>query len=85
MSDFRSILTTLLFTFSSISAYSQSIDLSKKTQIDSIVMRIMTENKIVGLSIGIVKNNIIYYSQGYGSKEIDQVAPIDSFTNKTLV
>lgn len=72
---------TRLFIFSAISGHSQSIHLAKRPQIDSVVKRLMADNKIVGLSIGIVKDGQIFYTQGYGSKEINEVAPIDSFTN----
>lgn len=70
----------LIFCFE-LKSFSQNTASNKFSQIDSVVLKIMTENKIVGLSIGIVKDNKIFYTKGYGTKEIKKEEPIDSLTN----
>jgi CubicO group peptidase (beta-lactamase class C family) len=52
-----------------------------ENNIDSVVLQLMSANKIIGLSIGIIKNDSIYFSKGYGTKKINEEAPIDSLTN----
>lgn len=72
-------ISTLVFlSFSSIGQISQTSAIHK---IDSIVTGYMTANKMVGVSIGIVKDGKIYLTKGYGTGEIDKVKPIDSLTN----
>jgi CubicO group peptidase (beta-lactamase class C family) len=41
----------------------------------------MAAEKIIGLSIGIVKSNLIYYTKGYGTLEINTGKKVDSLTN----
>ncbi len=77
----KSILTILapsLFFLSSIGQITQTIAINK---IDSIVTAYMTTNKMVGVSIGIVKDGKIYLTKGYGTAEINKVKAIDSLTN----
>jgi CubicO group peptidase (beta-lactamase class C family) len=62
-------------------SFAQYSDKDKKGQIDRVVAKMMTANKIIGLSIGIVKDGKIFYTKGYGTKEIGKVAAIDSTTN----
>jgi CubicO group peptidase (beta-lactamase class C family) len=50
-------------------------------QIDSVVAGYMQQNKMVGLSVGIVKDGKIYLDKGYGFAEVDQPAKVDSLTN----
>lgn len=65
--------------------WNTTIPLSTQTsdveKIDSIVSNYVRENKLVGVSIGIVKDGKIYLSKGYGTREIDKFQPIDSLTN----
>ncbi|MBK9730868.1 MAG: beta-lactamase family protein [Chitinophagaceae bacterium] len=49
--------------------------------IDSVVWKEMADHKIIGLSIGIVKDGSIFYTKGYGTREVRKTAPIDSTTN----
>ncbi|MBK8640734.1 MAG: hypothetical protein IPN15_00525 [Saprospiraceae bacterium] len=59
----KSILTILapsLFSLSSIGQITQTIAINK---IDSIVTAYMTTNKMVGVSIGIVKDGKIYLTK----------------------
>ena len=53
---------------------------STKT-IDSIVNKTLTDNDVPGISLGIVKDGHTYYYKGYGTKNLETRAPIDSFTN----
>lgn len=59
--------------------------LSKETsdldRIDSIVTHYLTENKMVGVSLGIVKDGKIYLTKGYGTQEVGTSKPVDSLTN----
>ena len=49
--------------------------------IDSIASLHLTNDKITGLSIGIVKNNSVFYTKGYGSRTIGENKSVDSSTN----
>jgi len=49
--------------------------------IDSIANYHLKKDKIVGLSIGIVKNDKVFYTKGYGTKTIGENQSIDSTTN----
>ncbi len=50
-------------------------------KIDSIVTAYLTKYNMVGVSIGIVKDDNIYYAIGYGTREFTQLKPVDSVTN----
>jgi CubicO group peptidase (beta-lactamase class C family) len=78
---FRRTVVTISILFFGNTSYSQSTEQLQKRQIDSVVQKIMTENSIVGLSIGIVKDDKIFYNKGYGTKEVNTNSPIDSLTN----
>lgn len=76
----------LLISFLCLSLQSnKTAPLSEKSsdldRIDSIVTHYLTENKMVGVSIGIVKDGKIYLTKGYGTREIGTSQPIDSLTN----
>ena len=71
-------LVTFLLTLFCLDSFSQTLDISK---VDSIVQGLMTQNKIVGLSLGIVKGGKIIYTQGYGTGRIGEAVMIDSTTN----
>jgi CubicO group peptidase (beta-lactamase class C family) len=75
------ILTILALVFLSLSSIGQISQTSAIIKIDSIVNDYMTTNKMVGVSIGIVKDGKIYLTKGYGTAEIDKEKPIDSLTN----
>ena len=68
----------LIFTLNSLGQERDSI---LRDKIDSIVTMYMATNDIVGISIGIVKNNKIYYTKGYGTARINTNKPIDTLTN----
>lgn len=72
------ILALLVLSLSSIGQISYTNAINKS---DSIVTAYMKANKMVGVSIGIVKNGKIYLVKGYGTAEINKVKPIDSLTN----
>lgn len=71
----------ILFCSYALSGYAQTNDVNGFARIDSVVSKAMTENKIVGLSLGIVKNGEIFYLKGYGTREVRKEEPVDSFTN----
>lgn len=49
-------------------------------KVDSIIKQRMIENRILGLSIGIVKNGEIFYCKGYGYTNLDSIYPVASDT-----
>jgi CubicO group peptidase (beta-lactamase class C family) len=75
------IIPVLLLLFSLNCSFGQEADLKLQKKIDFIVKTHMKANDIVGISIGIVRNNKIYYTKGYGTAEINTNRPIDSLTN----
>lgn len=77
----RSILIVLVLFVMSLSSTGQTSQTNLISKIDSIVTAYMTTNKIVGISIGIVKDGKIYLTKGYGTTEIDKLKPVDSLTN----
>ena len=86
MTKFILILTILLASVLCLSLQShKTAPLSKQKsdldRIDSIMNNYFTENKLVGVSIGIVKDGKIYLTKGYGTREIGTSKPIDSLTN----
>ncbi len=74
-------LLILAFLFLALSAIGQISDTSVVNKIDSIVIGYMATNKMIGVSIGIVKDDKVYLSKGYGTAEIDKVKPVDRLTN----
>ena len=79
---FNFFLLTTTFGFVGLSSsFGQNLDKNRNAQIDSIVLKAMDENKIVGISLGIVKDGKILYTRGYGTKEIGKSSTIDSTTN----
>lgn len=64
-----------------LNASSQAAGITQYSQIDAIVSKVMSDYKIPGLSIGIVKDNSVFLLKGYGTRDIDTMAPVDSFTN----
>jgi len=71
---------TVLILLHNFSAFGQS-DVQLKFTIDSMVKACMISEKAVGVSIGIVKNGKIFYTKGYGTKELGTNKPVDSLTN----
>ena len=78
---FRNVIVVCGYLLFTNSSDAQPNKQTFKIQIDSLVQKIMIEHKIVCISIGIVKNNEIFYTKGYGSKDINISSPIDSLTN----
>lgn len=86
MAKFIQTITIVLASVICLSLQShKELQLTKQSQdidrIDSIVTRYLTENKMVGVSIGIVKDGKIYLTKGYGTQEVGTSKPIDSLTN----
>lgn len=72
------VLALLALSPASIGQISHTNNINK---IDSIITAYMIANKMVGVSIGIVKDGKIYLTKGYGTAEIGKLRPIDSLTN----
>ncbi len=86
MSKYIQALTLLLIfvlclTLQSHKTTALSDETSDLGRIDSIVTNYLTAHKMVGVSIGIVKDREIYLTKGYGTREIGTSKPIDSLTN----
>ncbi len=75
---FSSTLLLAIFFGITCTSFAQSIPQEK---IDSIVAATMRENKMVGVSLGIVRQGKIIYTQGYGTRILWKSEPIDSTTN----
>ncbi len=77
LSPIRFLFLMLLFTTFSMQTMGQTVFGS----IDSLVNKTMQEERIPGVSIGIVKNGRILYMQGYGTRTKGKAEPVDSLTN----
>ena len=77
----KSTLLTLALLLLSLFAGGQIPKTSAIHKIDSIISEYMMNNKMVGVSIGIVKDQKVYLTKGYGTTEINGTKPIDSLTN----
>ncbi len=73
-------LYILLFAFG-MKAFAQLPEGVYKKQIDSLILTGMRETKAVGVAVGIVKDGKIVYQQGYGTKKLNTIQPVDSLTN----
>jgi len=73
-------LLAFLLTFFSLCAFSQ-VSLNLENKIDSIVEHHLEVDKIVGFSVGIVKNGEVLFTKGYGTRTMGEEQPIDSLTN----
>lgn len=71
------IVLLILFT----KAFGQVSSILLKSKIDSMIRAEMPKEKAVGVAIGVVKDGKIWYSKGYGTKELNTNKPIDSLTN----
>lgn len=74
-------LVSIILLLCVLNSLGQNRDSVLLNKIDSIVTMYMTTNDIVGISIGIVKSDKIYYIKGYGTAEINANKPVDSLTN----
>ncbi len=72
----QSILFVLLFF--TLQLFAQTIN---KQKIDSIILSTMQQHKIIGVSLGIVKDGKIIYTKGYGTTKVGTFNTIDSTTN----
>jgi CubicO group peptidase (beta-lactamase class C family) len=75
------ILTIFTFHICCLTTIGQTIQASKTHKIDSIINGYLMTNKMVGVSIGIVKNGEIIFIKGYGTTEIGNSITVDSLTN----
>ncbi|MFK7906215.1 MAG: serine hydrolase domain-containing protein, partial [Chitinophagales bacterium] len=73
-------LLAFLLTFFSLCAFSQ-VSPNLENKIDSIVEHHLEVDKIVGFSVGIVKNGEVLFTKGYGTRTMGEEQPIDSLTN----
>ena len=79
--NIRWMLTCNLILLFSWNTFSQVISQQVQTQIDSVILKAMHENKIVGLSLGIVSNGKVIFVKGYGTRQVHKQEPVDSVTN----
>lgn len=77
----KPILIVIAFLTVSICSFGQISHTSTVHKIDSIVTAYMASNKMVGVSIGIVRDGKIYLAKGYGTTAINKQTPTDSLTN----
>lgn len=71
---------TIIILLLRLCAFGQT-DTQLISAIDSMVKANMVSDKAVGVAIGIVKNGKIFYTKGYGTKELGTNKPVDSLTN----
>lgn len=55
-----------------------SIQVSAQSALDTAIQHIMQENQVVGLSVAVVKNNKIVYTNAYGYKDLESKTPLRS-------
>ncbi len=55
--------------------------MKSKMKIDSFISRTMQEEKMVGLSLGVVRDGQVWYMKGYGVKKAGASDAVDSVTN----
>jgi CubicO group peptidase (beta-lactamase class C family) len=77
----KKIASLLLFLLVLNNTYGQTTDLKLQEKIDTIINRYMKATNIVGISIGIIRNNKSYYTKGYGTIKLQTNKPVDSLTN----
>lgn len=76
-----SLLLLILFASCTKTSFMQNIEVPSSNKdlnekIDAIVVNKMNEYNIPGLSIGVVKNNAIIYTKGYGVRSIERMEPV---------
>lgn len=65
----NSLFLIIFLSLFQISTFAQN---SQHAEIDSLILSKMKENRIVGLSVGIVKDGESFYSKGYGYTSVDK-------------
>ena len=73
----QQLMLSFLFTFFQSLTFGQ---LALHQKIDSLVQAKMKDNKIVGLSIGIVKDGNTFYTKGYGFTSVDSLFKVSDQT-----
>ncbi len=73
----RVILIVLLFLFRCFFSSAQNIHLDS---LDLFIRRMMVDFDVPGLAVGIVRNDSILFSKGYGTREIHKQFPVDANT-----
>ncbi len=77
----KSLIATLFLTLCILGVDAKTHKQADVATIDSLVTSYMLTNKMVGVSIGIVKDGKIYLTKGYGTTEVGKAKPVDSLTN----
>lgn len=54
------------------------MEVSAQSALDTAIQRIMQENQVVGLSVAVVKNDKIIYTNAYGYKDLENKTPLRS-------
>ena len=72
-----SMILSLLFFSSSIS---QTTDERFNQEVEVFIQKIMSNYEIPGLALGIVKDGEIFYSKGFGVKNLETGVPLTEST-----
>jgi CubicO group peptidase (beta-lactamase class C family) len=67
---------TFLLTFFTLSNFTYS----QVDKVDDVIENIMKKNKIVGLQLAVIKDNIIFKTSNYGLASIEDSIAVDSQT-----
>ncbi|MGB3642766.1 MAG: serine hydrolase domain-containing protein [Rivularia sp. (in: cyanobacteria)] len=73
----KKFLFSLLLLGITINLYSQKIQLDS---IEPFINQLMEDFEVTGLSIGIIKNDSIVYSKGFGTRKINENLPVNENT-----
>lgn len=72
-------LYALMFCLTASTTFAQSENLLK-ARIDSIVVAKVQEYQLVGLSVGVVKDNEVFFAKGYGTRQLGTDQPVTEST-----
>src|SRR5688572_30435336 len=61
--------------------HAQNADEYLKKRIDTTALGLMFRNGLVGLSLGIIADNKVFYLKGYGTRKLGTNLPVDSLSN----
>lgn len=73
----RIVLLLLFLAISFSNGFAQKIDLKS---LDSFIHQLMEDFNVPGLAIGIVQNDSVIYSKGFGTRQINQDLPVNNQT-----
>ncbi|PIB31460.1 serine hydrolase [Maribacter sp. 4G9] len=73
----KKLLCSVLLFGITINLYSQKVQLDS---LEPFISQLMEDFEVTGLSIGIVQNDSVIYSKGFGSRKINKNLPVDENT-----